>query len=254
MTSSNLYSKSERAYALLLGIVCHTTFAMAVGAMMWKLYTGLHGSLTFPFLPSLSWDLLLILQFPLLHSFLLTDKGARVLGKLAPGSMGADLRTTTFALIASLQLLLTFLAWAPLGPVWFEWHGLPRLLSTGAYVFGWVLLMKSMSDAGLGVQMGSLGWWAVFRNRKPQYRPWTPRGTLRSSRHPMYLAYTLLVWTGPVWSLDHALLAGIWTCYCVLAPLHKEARYRKRYGDRFRTYQKTVPYFLPRFVKTKTTR
>jgi protein-S-isoprenylcysteine O-methyltransferase Ste14 len=62
----------------------------------------------------------------------------------------------------------------------------------------------------------------------------------------MYLAYTLLLWTGPVWSIDHALMAGLWTLYCVLAPLHKESRYLKRVGQAYRDYQQRVPYFLPR--------
>ena len=247
MNSPPAYTQSQRTLALVYGVICHLSFAAAVGSMMWKLYLGLRGGPTLPFPLALGWDLLLILQFPLLHSLLLTAKGGRLLKKLIPGSLGSDLRTTTFAIIASWQILLTFLAWAPLGEVWMEWHGTFRRLTTLGYVFGWGLLMKSMADAGLGVQMGSLGWWAVFRNRKPRYRDWEARGTLRHSRHPMYLAYTLLLWTGPVWSLDHALLAGIWTAYCILAPLHKEHRYRQRYGERYRRYQETVPYFLPRF-------
>jgi protein-S-isoprenylcysteine O-methyltransferase Ste14 len=246
-----MYTNAQRLTAALFGLACHVAFFAAVGTMMWKLYSGLQGGPALPLPSAMAWDLALILQFPLFHSLLLTPAGSRFLSRCTPFGIGPELRTTTFALIASLQILLTFLAWAPLGPVWIEFHGNFRFVTTALYASGWILLMKSMSDAGLGVQMGYLGWWAVFRNRKPAYGPWKARGTLKSSRHPMYFAYTLLLWTGPVWSLSHALLAGFWTLYCILAPLHKESRYLKRYGKPFQDYQARVPYFIPRFNRSK---
>ncbi len=244
--SRKSYTLPQRSFALLLGIGCHLAFAAAVLSMMIKLYSGMQGGPDFPLPAAILWDLVLIVQFPLFHSLLLTPAGSRWLAKMVPGGIGKEMRTTTFALIASLQILLCFLAWAPLGPVWNELHGNLRSITTGVYVFGWVLLMKSMADAGLGVQMGYLGWWAVWRNRPVEYKTWKAKGTLRSSRHPMYLAYTLLLWSGPVWTPDHALLAGIWSLYCIAAPMHKESRYAKRYGESFREYQKKVPYFIPR--------
>jgi len=245
----NTYTPRQRALALLYGLACHAAFAAAVAAMMWKLHHGLQGGPTLPLPLAIAWDAVLVLQFPLLHSLLLTPAGGRTLRKLVPGGIGDELRTTTFALLASLQLLLAFTAWAPLGPVWMELRGPLRSLSTLLYAGAWLLLAVSMADAGLGVQTGGLGWWAVFRDRRPVYPAWRERGTLRATRHPMYLAYTLILWTGPVWSPDHLVLAVLWTSYCLLAPLHKESRYRRRHGEPFRAYQKRVPYFLPRFKR-----
>lgn len=244
--SAPLYTIKQRLFALALGIACHLAFAAAVLSMMLKLYNGMRGGPALPLPAAIAWDLLLILQFPLFHSLLLTARGGRVLDRLVPAELGKALRTTTFALIASLQLLLCFLAWAPLGPVWSVLHGPLWVAGTVIYLFGWLLLMKSMADSGLGVQMGYQGWWAVWHNQPLTYKTWAARGTLRRTRHPMYLAYTLLLWSGAVWTPDHALLAGIWTLYCIAAPLHKEARYRKRYGQPFQDYQKSVPYFIPR--------
>jgi len=249
-----MYTRTQRSVALLYGVACHLAFASAVGAMMWKLYTGLHGGPNLPLGAALAWDILLVLQFPLFHSLLLTDTGGRWMSRMTPARIGTELRTTTFALIASLQLLGTFLCWAPLGPVFGELEGVLKIGSTALYGCGWILLMKSMSDAGLGIQMGYLGWLAVFRNRKPVYKDFEEKGTLKVTRHPMYFAYTLLLWTGPVWTPDHLLLAGCWTVYCLFAPLHKESRYRKRYGDVFRAYQKRVPYLVPLFLTHRKTR
>jgi protein-S-isoprenylcysteine O-methyltransferase Ste14 len=240
------YTPAQRSFALLCGVICHVSFFAAVGSMLVRLYLGLQGGISLSPPAALGWDLALLVQFPLFHSLLLTPRGGRVLDRLIPLGLGTELRTTTFATVASLQLLLVFLCWAPLGPAWFAFHGMPRLILSVLYLGGWILLAVSMANAGLGIQMGYLGWWAVFRNRQPAYPAWNERGTLKASRHPMYLAYTLLLWTGPVWSIDHALMAGLWTLYCVLAPLHKESRYLKRVGQTYREYQQRVPYFLPR--------
>ncbi|WFB36685.1 DUF1295 domain-containing protein [Kiritimatiellota bacterium B12222] len=245
------YRKIQRMQALAWGVLCHLAFAAAVLSMMVKLYGGMQAGPTLPLPAAILWDAFLILQFPLFHSLLLTPKGGQWMARLIPGGLGKPLRTTTFAIIASLQILLCFLFWAPLGSVFYELHGLPRLATTLVYIFGWGLLMKSMADAGLGVQMGYKGWWAVWKNQNVTYSPWAAKGTLRHTRHPMYLAYTLLLWSGPVWTLDHVAIASTWSLYCIIAPLHKEARYKKRYGQVFQSYQKNVPYFLPRFLKHK---
>ena len=128
-----MYSLRQRLLALAFGLACHTAFAGAVGAMAWKLYHGMGGGPRLPLPGALAWDLLLILQFPLLHSLLLTRRGGRLLERLIPGGIGRELRTTTFALIASLQLLLVFSAWAPLGPVWFGIRGLWKGIDTALW-------------------------------------------------------------------------------------------------------------------------
>jgi 2-polyprenyl-6-methoxyphenol hydroxylase-like FAD-dependent oxidoreductase len=64
-------------------------------------------------------------------------------------------------------------------------------------------------------------------------------------RQPIYLSFTLILWTAPTWTPDHLMLAVIWTAYCYIAPFFKEQRYRRWYGDPFARYQKRVPYWNP---------
>ena len=108
----------QRALAWVYGLACHAAFAAAVALMIRGLYTGLQsggGTLT----GAAAWaaNLLLTLQFPILHSYLLTRRGRRLLARLAPGQLGERLSTTTYAGIASLQLLLVFALWSPTGTV-----------------------------------------------------------------------------------------------------------------------------------------
>jgi protein-S-isoprenylcysteine O-methyltransferase Ste14 len=241
-----MYTSRERGIAVVYGILCHGAFAIGIGAMIAGIFSGLRlGRGPFTGLAALVWDVLLVAQFALLHSFLLTRRGRAVLVRLAPARLGAPLSTTTFALISSLQLLLTFGAWSQLGEVWWEPHGALRAVICAAYGGSWIFLLKAMSDAGMAVQTGFLGWSAVARGREPRFAEFRARGTFRLVRQPVYLAFACTLWTGPVWTPDHLLLAATWTAYCVLGPLLKERRYLDLYGEAFAAYRRRVPYWLP---------
>jgi len=102
------------ALALTWGVLCHVLFAAGVLAMIVALFFGLSESLGAVAWP---WAALanaaLIAQFPLVHSLLLTGRGRRVLARMIPSQHGATLATTTFAIIASAQLLALFALWTP---------------------------------------------------------------------------------------------------------------------------------------------
>lgn len=242
------YTPAQRAVALVYGLATHLFFAVGMGAMMVALYTGLTiGQGPWTAGRGLLANGLLILQFPILHSFFLSPVGRRWMGRLAPLELGRDLGTTLFALFASLQLTGVFLLWSPSGVVWYRPQDPASWIGWAVpYAVSWILLVKGMGDAGLSVQMGSLGWWAVFRGRPPVYQPFQVRGLYKYVRQPVYIAFALTLWTGAVWTPDRLALALVWTAYCILGPLFKEQRYRKHYGLAYSIYQGAVPYWLPR--------
>ena len=138
-----------------------------------------------------TWNTLLLLQFPLLHSFLLTRSGRGLLKILAPRHLGLALSSTTFATVASIQVFLLFGLWSPSGIVWWQAAGPVLALFSLFYALAWLLLLKSMVDAGLALQTGSLGWWAVFRNLTPHYPKMPDSGLFRWCRQPIYLSFAL---------------------------------------------------------------
>ena len=71
-------------------------------------------------------------------------------------------------------------------------------------------------------------------------------GLFMSCRQPIYLGFAPVSWTAPVWSPDWLALALVWSAYCGLGPLWKEARWARRFTPEFARYQSDVPYFLPR--------
>lgn len=214
--------------------------------MIFSMYTGTSVGLG-PFQRPWNWpaNAVLILQFPLLHSFLLTPRGRACLSRLAPRGFGEHLSTTTYVTIASVQVFLLFALWSPTGIVWWAAEGFARALFSVFYAIAWLLVLKSIADAGLALHTGLLGWHAVRKGVKPLYPPMPSSGLFRLCRQPIYVSFALTLWTVPAWTPDQLFLAASLTSYCVIGPLFKEKRFRRLYKTEFEAYQRRVPYWLP---------
>ena len=232
--------------AFLYGVICHITFALAVGAMIVAMFFGMSESLGRVPEP---WfyvtNGVLVLQFPLVHSLLLSARGSRLLKWFAPADYAQTLSTTTYAMVASLQLLMLFALWTPSGVVWWRAEGTAFYVICALYIVSWLLLIKASYDAGAEVQSGALGWMSLAQDKKPVFPGMPTTGLFRIIRQPIYVSFALTLWTVPVWTPDQLAMAMTLTGYCLLAPKLKENRFEKRYGARFRAYQNQVPYVIP---------
>ncbi|MEL6977217.1 MAG: isoprenylcysteine carboxylmethyltransferase family protein [Pseudomonadota bacterium] len=234
--------------ALLYGFATHTLFTAAVLAMVIGMFFGMSLSLgAAPWPWAYLANAALLLQFPLVHSLLLTRRGGALLGWLAPRGEGARLATTTYALVASVQLLLLFALWTPSGVVWFAPTGGWLYAHTALYAATWVLLLKATFDAGLEVQSGALGWISLLKRVDPVFPDMPETGLFRVIRHPIYVAFALTLWTAPTWTPDQLAVAIALTAYCLAAPMLKERRLEARFGARFTAYKARTPYAAPRF-------
>ena len=145
--------------ALVMGALCHALFAAGVLAMIVAMFFGLSQSLgSVPWPWAALANAALIAQFPLAHSLLLTGRGGRLLARLVPGPHGQTLATTTYAIIASAQLLALFALWTPSGIIWWRADGAAFWVVTTVYAASWLILAKASFDAGAEVQSGALGW------------------------------------------------------------------------------------------------
>lgn len=232
--------------AFLYGLLCHVVFALAVGAMIVAMFFGMSESLGRLQKP---WSFLanafLIAQFPLIHSLLLSARGSKLLKWFAPAKYATTLSTTTFAIIASIQLIVLFALWTPSGVVWWRAEGLVFYVFCTLYASSWLLLIKASYDAGAEVQSGALGWMSMAQDKRPVFPGMPTAGLFRHIRQPIYVSFALTLWTVPVWTPDQLALAVLLTAYCLLAPKLKEARFEMRYGDSFQNYKNNVPYVMP---------
>jgi protein-S-isoprenylcysteine O-methyltransferase Ste14 len=239
-------SKIHRAVAVAYCVMCHTLFAVGVGTMIAAMFFGMSrsfGRVSSPW--SLLANALLQAQFPFLHSVLLSPFGALALRRLAPDAIASWMVTTTYAAVASVQVLLLFALWTPSGVTWWRAEDATLWLMTGLYAMAWLLLVRAIWDAGLAFQTGFLGWWAVANDRAPLYPPMPTTGLFRIVRQPIYVAFALTLWTVPTWTPDQLAVALVLTTYCLFGPLLKEKRFRERFGRDFLTYASRVPYWSP---------
>src|ERR1700722_380698 len=246
MPSSTRASESQRAIAVVYGISCHVLFSVAVATMIMAMFFGMSRSLgQVPAPWSALVNALLLAQFPFLHSLLLSPFGATLLTRLAPAAFASRLATTTYAIVASIQVLLLFALWTPSGVIWWHAEGAMLWFLGALYLASWLLLLKAIWDAGIALQTGFLGWWAVANRRAPVFPPMPTTGLFRIVRQPIYVAFALTVWTVPTWTPDQLALAVVLAAYCLIGPLLKERRFRLRFGQNFLAYADQVPYWAP---------
>lgn len=240
-------SRRRAALAVASGVVCHLSFAAAVVVMIAGLLSGMTlGRGRLPGAAGAAADALLLAQFAGLHSALLTRRGRSLLAWSAPGGVGRALASTTFATVASWQVLALFLLWTPSGVVWWRAQGAALGGLLAAHAAAWLMLARAISDAGLALQTGWLGWRAVLRGRAPQYPPMPERGLFAVIRQPIYLAFALTTWTTPTWTPDQLAVALALTAYCAAGPILKERRAAALYGAAFARYRARTPYWAPR--------
>jgi ubiquinone biosynthesis O-methyltransferase len=248
MSTTNLRKTAikRKSLALVYGALCHGLFTLAVAVMVYEMFFGLSRSWG-AFHAPWSWisNGVLLLQFPIAHSFLLTRPGQVILRNMAPVGFGSDLSSTSYVIVASVQIILLFGWWSPSEVIWWKAHASTLLVMTILYVAGWLMLLKSMFDAGITLQIGSLGWWAVLRNTRPVFPPLPTGGLFRICRQPIYVAFTITLWTVPTWTPDQFVLAVVLTTYCLTGPLLKEARFSRLFGSEFEAYRSRHRYWLP---------
>lgn len=236
----------NRRIALAYALACHGLFALGVGGMMLNLFFGMQLGIGPTGAGAVVWNSLLVAQFVVLHSWLLSPAGRKVLRAFVAKRLGGLLDTTVFAALSSAQVGLLFCLWSPLSSATVTLTGGAWWLSLGAYLGASLMLLVSMSEAGLGVQLGYTGWTALWRGDRPRYpRDFASTGLHGLIRHPIYLSFALLLWLGPVWSLDKLLLAVPLSLYCFMGPRRKEARYLARYGETYADYLARTPAFIP---------
>ena len=70
-------------------------------------------------------------------------------------------------------------------------HGAALVVLVVLYATSWLPLPKAIMDAGLALQTGSLGWFAMLRGRQPVYPPMPQTGLFRLTRQPIYVSFAL---------------------------------------------------------------
>ena len=238
--------KKYRLLAIFYGLVCHGSFLIAGAVMFSTILTGFQFSVgALEGFSAVAINFLLLIQFPIGHSFLLSNRGMRVLEFFAPKSFAKTLRTTIYATIASMQLILLFSLWNFSGVFIWQIESPANIVMIMLNLLSWALLSISSIQAGYKVQTGSLGWTSVYQGKEPIFPEMPTRGMFSIIRQPIYLSFSLVLWTSPQMSVDLFIVAVAYSLYCYFGPMFKEKRFFRIYGNQFTEYRERVPYYLP---------
>lgn len=185
----------------------------------------------------LLFDLLLAVGFAAPHSLLLRQGGRRLVERALP----RPLFPTLYGLSASVTLLAVCWLWRPVPALLWSLDGGARGAMLAAHSGGWGLMLWSLVHYGAFRQPGIEQWWRFIRGREPAPYALPTTGPFAYTRHPIYIAMAVLIWTTPWMTASHLLLAVTWTVYLALGVLHKEVRLRRTIGRAYIEYASRIP-------------
>ena len=221
-----------RAMGIFFGLATQAAFAITV----WYLFWFLRDSRATGEGRWLSVDLLLALQFAVVHSALLLPRVREWIARW----LAKPLFGTLFCLTTCVSLWLVFANWRGSETIIWDASGAARVGVRGAFYLSWAALFYSLSLSGFGYQTGWTQWWHWFRRERAPARELVDRGAFRWMRHPVYLSFVGLIWFTPCMTEDRLLLAGVWSVYITVGSMLKDWRSTHYIGARYREYASRV--------------
>lgn len=245
-TGGQLISRKPAAFILVAaayvlgggGMLAWLVFLIAGPSVPLDLQLGIAGALLL--------DTLLCLIFFTQHS-IMVRRGFRL---WLTRTVRADFHGVLYASISGMGLLLLAGLWQPVGAsLWtpagpLRWIFGALFLAAGAGAW-WGARSLGDFDA-LGVKPAL----RAFDSRKTTtVNSFIVRGPYRWVRHPLYLFSLVIIWSGPVFTVDRLLHNGLWTIWIVIGATMEERDLVDCFGEAYRSYQRSVPMLLPNRLK-----
>ena len=147
-------------------------------------------------------------------------------------------------------LMLTFIlhAWQPLpGTVW-QTDGPLYWLLTAGYLACVGFMLYSASGIDYLDFLGIRTIRRRMRNQPAKPPAFSVKGAHAHCRHPMYLALTIALWTGPVMTYTRLEFAALATLFLFVGTVFEERNLREELGDVYDLYRENVPMWIPRLT------
>jgi protein-S-isoprenylcysteine O-methyltransferase Ste14 len=191
-------------------------------------------------------DLLLCLLFFIQHS-IMVRRGFRL---WLTGSIRAEFHGALYASASGMCLLVLVLFWQPVGPPlwvppgWIRWAMAGMFLPAAIGAWWGARALGEFDALGVRPALGVLG-----RNQSVNPMALIVRGPYRWVRHPLYLFSLIIIWSGPVFSLDRLLHNLLWSAWIVIGASLEERDLVACFGDAYQSYRKSVPMLLPKSLR-----
>jgi methanethiol S-methyltransferase len=182
-------------------------------------------------------NVLLFTIFALHHSIMARSGAKAWITRVVP----ADAERSVYVWIASGLFLAVCWLWRPLaGVVW------------DASSFAPLFYLAQLAGAILTIAAARVvGIWELAGVRQPDHGKvieFRAAGPFAIVRHPIYLAWILLVFATPVMTASRMLFAVVSTLYLIAAIPFEERSLIEAFGDRYAAYQKEMRWRLVPYV------
>lgn len=195
---------------------------------------------------SLLFDALLCLVFFVQHSVMVRRRFrlwmTRRLDAAFHGTLYAAASGGCLLLLVGLWQPVESIVWDPSAPV--RWVSCAVFAAAAAG--GWWGSRALGEFDALGVKPAMQ---AADKSRPAAAPTFVVRGPYRWVRHPLYLSSLILIWAGPVFTIDRLLHNLSWTIWIVFGTIMEERDLVDCFGKAYRRYQRRVPMLLPRSLK-----
>jgi methanethiol S-methyltransferase len=236
-----------RIAVFVYGVVAYTTFLVAFLYAMgfvgnWLVPKGIDSGTPGALLPSLLINGLLLSAFVVQHTIMARPKFKRWWTQFIPPSI----ERSTFVLLASTILLVTFWQWRPLPQiVWQTTHPIGVYGLSALSLLGWgIVLLASFMVSHFDL-FGLRQVW--FRLQAKAYRPVGFRlvGLYKLVRHPLMLGFLIAFWATPTMTVGHLFFAIMTTLYIFFGTHVEERDLIAEHGEKYLEYRRKVRGLVP---------
>lgn len=226
------------SYLMFLGV-----FLYAVGFIgnLW-ISNSLDSEPSIGFWAALGIDVGLLLLFAVQHSVMARPVFKKWLTRYIPESA----ERSTYILLSNVAMILIFAFWQPLGgTIWSIENQLVSNFVYGIYFFGWLFLLVSTFGICHFDLFGLRQIWLFLNNKPYTYHEFNVSVLYSMVRHPIYLAWSIIIWATPTMTMSHLVFAAGYTLYILVAIRFEERDLVGAFGQQYRDYRKQVPMMVP---------
>jgi protein-S-isoprenylcysteine O-methyltransferase Ste14 len=191
-------------------------------------------------------NLALLALFGIQHSVMARPAFKQAWTKVIPKSM----ERSTYVLLSSLILALTFWLWRPMpGTVWDAQAGPVRAALWTLFALGWVVLLISTFLINHFELFGLQQVWQNLRGQRTTEARFREPLFYKLVRHPLYVGWLMTFWATPTMTVGHLVFAAGASAYILIA-IRFEERDLIRAHPEYAEYRRRVPMLIPGFPRT----
>ena len=188
----------------------------------------------------------LISLFALQHLVMARQRFKKWWVRVVPEAM----ERSTFVLAASSCLILLFVFWQAVPEKVWEFEGqVAHWIFHGIFLAGWIIVVYSSFLIDHFDLFGLEQAYCHFRNKACPPVPFKVSSLYRFVRHPMMLGFLMALWSTPVMTIGHLILAAEFSAFIFVGLLFEERDLVRYFGQVYLAYREQTPMVIPRLKR-----